>query len=82
LISAAETQIPELSSVSSQAPVAAAPEDSPAPPPSAAANDSPPPATPDAKAKAVPPVLPLQFRLVTDRHEVWLSADGKVWREQ
>lgn len=35
-----------------------------------------------AKAKAPAPTPATLFRLVTDRHEVWLSADGKVWREQ
>ena len=84
LIPAKETKAPELSSVSSQALVASAPGDNATPPPFAAANDAPSPATPNAKAKAkaAPPVLPLQFRLVTDRHEVWVSADGKVWRRQ
>ena len=36
-------------------------------------------ATPKA---AAPPVSGLQFKLVTDHHKVWVSDDGKVWREQ
>jgi hypothetical protein len=34
------------------------------------------------KSKAAPPVLAPLFRLVTDRREVWVSADGTVWRRQ
>ena len=33
-------------------------------------------------AKAAPRAPELLFRLVTDRHEVWVSADGKAWRRQ
>ncbi len=75
----------ELTTIFAPAPVAGAPEESPAappPPPSAGANAAPSPARLKAKAKAAPPVLPVQFKLVTDHREVWVSADGKVWREQ
>lgn len=51
---------------------------SPAPPPSGAST-APPSA---AKAKVAPPTPAMLFRLVTDRHEVWVSADGKIWRPQ
>ena len=43
------------------------------------------PAPATAKAPPIPanPALPTTlFKLVTDRHQVWVSADGKVWREQ
>ncbi len=46
------------------------------------------PATPspqppvDAAAKAVPPLPPMLFRLVTDRRQTWVSTDGRVWHEQ
>ncbi len=33
-------------------------------------------------ANAGPPAPPKLFKLVTDRHQTWISADGKVWREQ
>lgn len=34
------------------------------------------------QAEASPPVPPMLFRLVTDRHRTWVSADGRLWREQ
>ena len=34
------------------------------------------------QSKAVPPAAPMLFKLVTDRHQTWVSSDGKVWREQ
>jgi hypothetical protein len=30
----------------------------------------------------VPLVPPMLFRLVNERHETWVSADGKVWHKQ
>lgn len=51
----------------------------PFPPPAPA------PATPPAalaNIKAAPPIPALLFRLTTDRHQTWVSADGKTWREQ
>jgi hypothetical protein len=51
----------------------------PPPPPSSGANSSPAPAS---KAKTAWPNPALLFKLVTDHHEVWLSPDGKIWREQ
>jgi hypothetical protein len=71
-----ETQAPELTPA--PVPVPDAPEESPAAPHSAATNAAP----SAAKANADPPVLPLQFKLVTDRHEVWVSTDGKLWRRK
>jgi Putative zinc-finger len=87
LMPATNAQTRELTSISAQAPQAAAPEENPAAsasPPSAGANAAPSPASsrPKPKAKASPPFLPMQFKLVTDRHEILVSADGKVWREQ
>lgn len=38
--------------------------------------------TPIAASKAVPPIPAMLFRLVTDRRQTWVSADGKLWREQ
>ncbi len=29
-----------------------------------------------------PPAPAMLFRLVTDRHKTWVSADGRIWREQ
>jgi hypothetical protein len=31
---------------------------------------------------AAPPIPAMLFKLVTDRHQTWVSADGKVWHEQ
>jgi hypothetical protein len=39
-------------------------------------------ATATAKPGAPPPAPAMLFRLVTDRHKTWVSADGKIWREQ
>lgn len=55
-------------------------KEAPAPAPAASAMNST-PALP-AKAKAARPHPDLLFKLVTDRHQVWVSPDGKVWREQ
>jgi hypothetical protein len=52
----------------------------PTPPDSQNKNAEAPPA-PD-QAEASPPVPPMLFRLVTDRHRTWVSADGRLWREQ
>ena len=41
---------------------------------------SPPPT--GAGAQASEQVPSMQFTLVTDRHQTWVSADGKLWREQ
>ncbi len=54
-------------------------EQPPAPPPPPPASDTTPAA---ARAKAAPPIPAMLFRLVTDRHQTWVSVDGKVWREQ
>lgn len=37
---------------------------------------------PTAPAEAAPPVPAMLFRLTTDRHQTWVSADGKTWHEQ
>ena len=48
-----------------------------------AAAPTPAPKTAPASANPKPsPDFPVQFKLVTDRHQIWLSADGKVWRQQ
>lgn len=56
------------------------------PSPSASTPAPPPPASSSAplaaKAGAAPPIPAMLFTLVTDRHQTWVSADGKVWREQ
>jgi len=54
----------------------------PSPPPPAGAAAARAPDKPTVMTKAPPPVPALFFKLVTDRHEVWVSADGKLWREQ
>ena len=83
--SAAKPKSPEFTAVSTPPPPAtnrAADNTPPAPPPPAAGTSTPVAARTRNKAKPAPPVIPPIFRLVTDSHEVWLSADGKVWRPQ
>jgi len=87
LMPATGTRAPELTSTSAQSPVASAADEStsenvPLSPPAADGSSAPSPAKPRAKDKGAATVLPLQFKLVTDRHQVWVSSDGKVWREQ
>ncbi len=58
---------------------------SPAPPADAAAvpaAETAPAVLPPATAPAAPPFPAMLFRLVTDRHQTWISADGKIWRRQ
>jgi hypothetical protein len=40
------------------------------------------PPAPTSAGPAAPPVPALLFRLVNDRHQTWVSADGKVWRPE
>lgn len=55
-------------------------KNAPAPPPSLSVRNSSPALA--KKAEAAPPRPAMLFKLVTDHHEVWVSADGKTWREQ
>jgi Putative zinc-finger len=55
---------------------------SPAPSPAAGASSAPAPPPPPAEADAAPPVPGMLFKLINDRHQTWVSADGKVWHEQ
>ena len=76
---------PGAESPAAEPPVADAPEEtgaSPQPPASAPAPNSV-PALASAAIAAPPaqPPPPMLFTLVTDRHQTWVSADGKVWRE-
>ena len=38
--------------------------------------------TATARPGAPPPAPAMLFRLMTDRHKTWVSADGKIWQEQ
>jgi len=49
------------------------------PPPPPPAHVSGPAVTATGVDPSIPAVL---FKLITDRHQTWISADGKVWREQ
>jgi hypothetical protein len=82
--SAQKAQGPELTAVSTPPAAAKTSADNPPPPPAPPAGGSSVPvaASIKAKTKAAPPVLPPLFKLVTDRHEVWISSDGKLWRRQ
>ncbi len=40
------------------------------------------PALPPPAADAAPAMPGMLFKLINDRHQTWISADGKVWREQ
>jgi hypothetical protein len=50
---------------------------SPPPPPPAPASG---PAV--TTAGAGPPIPAMLFKLITDTHQTWVSADGNVWRQQ
>jgi len=52
---------------------------SPTAPPDLTVSSSP---ASSSRAKAALPGPPLLFQLVTDHHKVWVSHDGKTWREQ
>jgi hypothetical protein len=54
----------------------------PAPPPPADANAASPAENATLISTAAPGPPNLLFKLVTDRREVWVSLDGKVWRKQ
>jgi hypothetical protein len=36
----------------------------------------------DESSAVAAPLMPMLFKLVTDRHQTWISEDGKVWRQQ
>jgi hypothetical protein len=40
------------------------------------------PASPPVLKSKAGPAPPMLFKLVTDRHQTWVSTDGKLWREQ
>jgi hypothetical protein len=84
LMPAVEDRSREMAPVAAQSSMDAAAtkstKDVPAPlPPSSGANSSPASAT---RAKTASPNPALLFKLVTDHHQVWVSPDGKIWREQ
>jgi hypothetical protein len=80
---AAPDQAPEKTALSGQPVPASTPEEAANAPASASPadeNSSAGIATVHAGASIAPPLVPTEFKLLTDRHEVWVSADGKVWR--
>jgi hypothetical protein len=52
----------------------------------ASVSSPPPPAPPSGPAlttTGADPLIPaMLFKLITDRHQTWVSADGKLWHEE
>lgn len=83
LMSAAENRNREMPPNPAQASVEPMQENTnnapPPPVPALTVSSSP---APPSEAKPVLPGPPMLFKLVTDHHKVWVSPDGKTWREQ
>ena len=84
LVPASDNLSREKTAVSAQPPLNASVQkvekDLPPPPSASSAAGSLP--APAATTNAPPPNPAMLFKLITDHHEVWVSPDGKVWRQQ